>query len=300
MISVVIPTRNRPLLLTRLLTNLVFQTKYVDQIIVIDSSDSGKRLHTDQFRDPIVNYIITERKSAAVQRNLGMDLVSNDCKYLFFLDDDVLPGHDYFERLTSHLKKSEVVGVSGLAINPTAQHSRRQPTGFIGFVHRFFLLDSNVDGKLLASGVNIPVRIETETVTRVDWLIGCSAWNFSAIKDLRFEYDFDGQSLGEDVIFSVRASRRGTLITDPGIVLAHDESELGRAVPQEHWEMWMQNRWRLIDVMGGGFVKRFFFWWASLGQLSILLVGFLRVPQRGISGVKGIVYGALKVRKRLI
>ena len=129
-------------------------------------------------------------------------------------------------------------------------------------------------------------------------MIGCSAWRLKRIQGIRFEHDFQGQSLAEDVIFSVKAGRKGILITDPNIILSHDESEIGRPLAKEHWKMWMQNRWRLIKVMNGGPAGVIAYWWSAIGQAAILIISQVKSPSREPSGVFGIVQGALTLRKR--
>lgn len=292
-ISVVIPTRNRPELLKRLLIALQNQNLRANQIIVVDSSDKLLRLSQENRAiPPVTTFVYTEIRSAAIQRNIGIEHVSHNCEYLFFLDDDVLPQPDYFEKMASSLSKNDVIGVSGLAINPKATGARLKPSGLVGIIQRMFLLDSKHDGKLLMSGVNIPLRHGTKLPQEVDWLIGCAGWQFSEIKDLRFENDFYGQSLAEDVIFSAQAKKRGKLITDPSVVLSHDESEIGRASNQDHWEMWMINRWRLIKVQHFGLPGIAAFWWSSLGQLAIFLLSKLIKGDNYLASARGILYGA--------
>jgi GT2 family glycosyltransferase len=239
--------------------------------------------------------VYTEIRSAAIQRNLGLDRVSENCDILFFLDDDVFPQPDYLEKLSTLLVNSGAVGVSGLAINPKAIHTRKKPSGIYGFVQKVFLLDSKHDGKLLLSGVNIPVRVGSLQPQEVEWLIGCAAWSFPITKGLRFESDFFGQSLAEDVIFSYSASQLGTLVTDPSVLLFHDESEIGRASSRDHWEMWMKNRWRLIQVQDNGLLPKLAFWWASLGQLMIVLLSILIKGDHSWGSVQGILQGGLNV-----
>jgi GT2 family glycosyltransferase len=297
-ISVVIPTRNRPELLKRLLIALQNQNLRANQIIVVDSSDELLRLPQDEREIPrVTTFVYTDIRSAAIQRNIGIEHVSRNCEYLFFLDDDVLPQPDYFEKMTSSLSKNDVIGVSGLAINPKATRARLKPLGLAGFIQRIFLLDSKHDGKLLMSGVNIPLRHGAKLPQEVDWLIGCAGWQFSEIRDLRFEIDFYGQSLAEDVIFSAQASKRGTLITDPSVVLSHDESEIGRASNQDHWEMWMMNRWRLIKVQHFGLPGIAAFWWSSLGQFAIFLLSRLIKGDNYLTSARGILYGARSVMR---
>jgi hypothetical protein len=183
---------------------------------------------------------------------------------------------DYFVRLVRELKDKNAVGISGIALNPLANSLRTKPKGAIGIFYRLFLLDSLVDGKLLPSGINIPVRDYEGCTVEVDWLIGCSVWNFPVIKDLRFEEDFFGQSLGEDVIFSYLAGKRGILLTNPNVLITHFESAVGRPGSVEFYRMWTQNRYRLIKTMRMGVSGYASYLWSNLGQSLILLYQLIR------------------------
>jgi glycosyltransferase involved in cell wall biosynthesis len=296
MISVVIPTRNRPVNLANLINSLNNQTVSIGEVIIVDSSDEIFRLDISGINNFKIELIRTEVKSAAIQRNIGMEHLSERCELLYFLDDDVLPDPNYLENLAQIIGNPEIVGASGLAKNPLLTQTRQKPRGIVGFVHKLFLLDSEIDGKLLLSGVNIPVRSESKSAKEVDWLIGCSIWKYEKIKSLRFEKDFLGQSLAEDVIFSVQAKKQGKLLTDPEIILIHEES---KASPKEHWEMWMVNRWRLVQVMETGFRGKCAFWWASIGQIGILTYGNLFSKPSQSNSLMGLWTGCIKICRGL-
>jgi hypothetical protein len=160
---------------------------------------------------------------------------------------------------------------------------------------KIFLLDSKKDGILLKSGINIPIRDRESGISRVDWLIGCSAWRFNAIGQTRFESDFLGQSLAEDVIFSVRMKKKGKLVTNSKILLAHDESDIERPNRKDFWEMWVKNRYRLVSISNPGAIGQCFFWWANLGQLLILCYSKVRKRSYSSGSISGLVQGSLSV-----
>ena len=293
MISIVIPTRNRPVLLTRLVSSLESAIDIDYEIVIIDSSD-GNKSSENLAKINNVRYYRTEIKSAAIQRNIGIDKIENT-DFVFFLDDDVLPNYNFFKETLKTFNNENVVGVSGLAISTKEIKERRPPSGLIGLIMIMFLLDSKKDGILLKSGVNIPVRDRESGISRVDWLIGCSAWRFNAIRQTRFESDFLGQSLAEDVIFSVRMSKKGKLLTNSEILLAHDESDIERPKRKDFWEMWVKNRYRLVSVANPGPIGKFSFWWANLGQLLILSYSKVRKRSYSDGSISGLVYGGLHV-----
>jgi GT2 family glycosyltransferase len=278
MISVVVPTCNRPDDLKLVLKSIKEQDVKVEEIIIVDSSDFKIDLPKLGFDEILFQHVKVNIKSAAVQRNIGMDLVNPNSSYLCFLDDDVTPDSNYLSRLIDGLRQSGGIGISGIAVNPLKRDKMRlPPSGLFGFMQRLFLLDSNCDGKLLRSGVNIPVRKDSGVITKVDWLIGCSVWDFTKVKSLRFESDFMGVSLSEDVIFSLRASTHGDLFVDPEVHLWHSESDIGREKGAKFWEMWVVNRRRLVEISAKSYPHFIQFHLANLGQLLSLIY----------SGVKG-------------
>jgi glycosyltransferase involved in cell wall biosynthesis len=291
--SIIIPTRNRPKLLRRLVLSIVTEQKFGFEIIVVDSSD--KEMRCPELADERdINYIVTDIQSAAVQRNLGLDNMK-DGDYVFFLDDDVLPTRDYFVDCIEGLSKDGVTGISGIAKSRHESYQRGKPAGASGLFRVFFLLDSRRDGVLLKSGVNVPVRSSGEFAQEVDWLIGCSAWKKNFIGTTRFEEDFVGQSLAEDVIFSVRMRRKGTLVTDSRIILIHEESEIERPQRKEFWKMWVENRYRLVSVADFGLVGILSFWWANLGQLLILSISYITKKRYTKGSCSGLIGGCIEV-----
>lgn len=284
MITVVVPTRNRPKLLGQLVSTIVPMLEKDDKVIIIDSSDPGSRSQNLQMISGI-SYLVTEVKSAAIQRNIGIDLIT-ESDFVFFLDDDVIPPKDYFPDCVKTLKDSGAVGMSGLALNP------QKINGFAkkkSILHRFFLLDSNKSGSLLKSGVNVPIRNLNSGVKEVEWLIGCSAWVYSAINETRFETDFLGQSLGEDVIFSTRMRTKGKLVTNSNILLIHEESIIERPTRKEFWKNWVKSRYRIIRIAKFGKLGVLSFWWSNLGQFLALVI--FKLVQRNY--VKGSLLGLL-------
>lgn len=269
-LAVVIPTRNRPRLLARLLGALAKQTLSPTEVLVVDSSDPEFR-PPDRHQDLPLTWIDSPVRSAAVQRNIGLEqvLTASHIRYIAFLDDDVLPADDYLERLAGDLLRTPgAVGASGIPLIP-GHSGRFQPQGPRGILRRLACLDSKRDGVLLSSGVNISVSagVEPAPLLDVDWLIGCSVWDLTALKDIRFENDFMGYSLGEDVVLSVRARQHGRLLVDPTVHLHHDADTEGRPSPRHHWRLWVRSRRRIVGVDPGGRLTAY--WWANVAALVL-------------------------------
>jgi glycosyltransferase involved in cell wall biosynthesis len=287
MISVVIATRNRNELLIGCLDAILSNSIKPFQIIVIDSSDLDKRKKI-VYLSSTIKHEFTEIKSAAKQRNIGLSMVDPNSKYIAFIDDDVLIPESYFAKLISSMEKFGLCGISGLAIN-SKKESAHKPKGKVKKIFsRLFLLDSNLDGVLLKSGVNISVKKKNTIPVESEWLIGCSIWDYLIIKDLRFEEDFYGQSLGEDVIFSLRASKSGKIAVDTNVVIDHQESPILRPNVEAFMYMWIKNRKRIVSEMQSGAPKYLAYHWANFGKLLQIIL--LSNPNKLLK-IKGIFNG---------
>ncbi len=287
MLSVVIPTRNRPDLLKSCIKRILDNSILPNQIIIVDSSDYKQRIN-DTYSDTRIVYQTTEIKSAAIQRNIGMELVSEPTEYLAFLDDDVQIGRNYFSKLIDTLNSTEAIGVSGLAISPKEKLGATNSRILRDAFSRFFLNSSKKSGIILRSGINIPVKDKSPHPVKTQWLIGCSIWNYDKMKSVRFENDFFGQSLGEDVVFSLKASEFGSLFVDTSVEICHLESDMMRPNPEEFTFMWVINRLRIVQTSKNSRLNLIPYHWANLGKfLQILFV----TNQGKKSKVKGFLRG---------
>jgi GT2 family glycosyltransferase len=290
MLTVVIPTRNRQNELISLLEYLKSQV-IVNEIIIVDSSDQ-KKLDTRDL-DNNVKYIYTEIKSAAIQRNIGISTVKEKCDYVAFLDDDVLPPQNYFSKLIDSMELTNAIGVSGIAVNKKKETSKKQ-NELAYFLRRIFLLDSSKRGVVLKSGVNTAVnmKIENKELVQAEWLIGCAIWDFHKIKNFRFNENFYGQSLGEDVLFSMRANKYGKLYVNTKVILNHYESALGRPNEYIFYRMWVNNRLYIVKELANTRTS-IYFHWCNFGKILILLIKFFKAPKNSVLGLAGILKGYL-------
>lgn len=242
--AIVVPTRNRSTLLAGLITNLERAYKKPRVVVIIDSSDDCL------FRETSSNVlnlftIRTHIQSAAQQRNLGLQYIFgnpivNKVNYISFLDDDVRVSPDYLQKLQTIFDKfPNAVGVSGYARNELHRVQKRTKI-------RDFIGITGAPGTLTRAAVNIsPFGIQS--IQEVEWLIGCSSWRLDAIRELRFESDFSGHSLFEDVIFSCNARKKGQLLFDPTLELEHFlESEKSGNI-KKHYLDWIKNRYRIFE-----------------------------------------------------
>jgi glycosyltransferase involved in cell wall biosynthesis len=288
--SIVIPTRNREELLNKLLASIDFQDSRLVEVIVVDSSDKPSKPFSNQTK---IKYIHTAIKSAATQRNIGIDNLQEMIQNVFFVDDDVILPKNYFNQLNECLSDEETIGASGLAVNHSENNIRGKPRGVSGLYRRIFLLDSKQDGALLSSAINVPVRSKKDSLGSVvdtEWLIGCSAWKSTIFNEFRFENKFMGQSLGEDVLFSSKTKQKGKLKVNKDIIIDHLESEIERPNQENFYKMWISNRFEISKQLHLSWFNVAFHW-ANFGKCIITTIRWDLDQDSKRSIIKGIILG---------
>lgn len=289
-LGVVIPTRNRPHLLSALLTSLHEQTLPVSSLVVVDSSDPAEQSAARSVVEqewPGACFVQSTRASLPVQKNLGIRTLQalQPVDYVAFMDDDVRPDAEYFARLVGLMEEEtgrDIVGASG-----TTGDRSPSPGRLFRAYAVIFRLWSGRPGALLRSGVNMAVSAEATAPQRSDWLFGCSVWRARVVAAQTFHEGLPGGALFEDVQFSGRAARLGRMVVDPHARLHHLYAPDGRPDTELHEYRWMRNRFEVVRGVHSSRAAHLVFWWSSAGQLALLAMKTLRHPQRHATALRG-------------
>lgn len=222
-ISVVIPTKNRPLEIIKCIDSILKQTVPVDEIIVVDSSENRNlqpllRKNFSCFTSKI-KYIYSDVSNNAA-RNMGVQQSTGEI--VFFFDDDVVLEMNYVRevmKIFEHDKEGKVAGVMGDIIN-----LKRNIRDWRATLRRLFFLDYFGNGKFRLSGLPTWVHGERQ-VKKTEFLSGCM---MAFRKHVFMEFKFD-ENLGkmggycylDDVDLSYRVSRKHELVYTPFAKLKH-------------------------------------------------------------------------------
>lgn len=290
-ITVIVPTRNRSEDLADMLKSVSNQSLPPTRIIIVDSSD---KLNYDIHRNPSdFTYIYTHTKSAAQQRNYGLDWMwEKNCQregYVAFLDDDVLVPYNYFEDLVHELDTdSSLAGVSGIAGTQTNYKNQSKLSDFIGA--------TGLEGTVTKACVNIPVRPNQGVLKGVQWLIGCSMWRYEDISNLYFERDFQGSSIFEDVIFSYKVSRirKKRLAVNSNLIFEHKLSRQSRASTKQNYIDWTRNRRRFIELNPEEYSSSQFYLYNIAATLYYAFTGLFLKRER-MQAALGIILGSIRI-----
>jgi GT2 family glycosyltransferase len=290
-IFVAIPTCNRETQLRLILQDLNQQSVRPNRIAIVDSSDKSEIMCDNTF-DLVIKHFHVNIKSAAQQRNIALDYLQGESatnSIVFFLDDDVRIEGTYIEEILKVFDSDkDVVGISGITIqDPIRTVKRNSFTDWIGA--------TGEPGKITRAGINIAVRNSSHCGLVSEWLIGCSAWRLNSIGNLRFESDFQGNSIYEDVIFSYRMKEKGKLLVLPTILIHHNLSQINRASVEKTMSDWVLNRRRLLSY---DIEKKLSKWRMLLHDLVLIVFLFfksLEGNRDAWSRFKGIAKGLLKL-----
>lgn len=126
-LTVVLPTRNRPVELTRCLESLAATAPGIRVVIVSDGDDAQTTVAIDGAEKldlKIVGIVVDPGKTAAEKWNIGLDLVSTNT--VVFAADDLVFHPEWFEKTIKALRAfpdgSALVGFDELAGSPHPLH----------------------------------------------------------------------------------------------------------------------------------------------------------------------------------
>ncbi|MBI4429902.1 MAG: glycosyltransferase [Ignavibacteriales bacterium] len=211
LVSVIVPTSNRPHLLSRFLARLKKQSYKHFEVIVVDQSDvefANTMLHKVGAKP--VQWKKFNVKSRALAKNAGISAASGDI--LLFCDDDIVPESDLIETHVNAHKKEGVGGVSCRTVEQGLSAIRTQKICKVAFY-----------GEVID-------RFQADTTCFVETLVG---GNMSVKREVQrevgyFDSLYKGTSIFEEPDFSTRLKSLGLkiLFTNKSTVF-HEPQENG-------------------------------------------------------------------------
>lgn len=266
-LSLVVPTKDRPDDLAKMLASLAAQTRKPDQVVVVDGSDPVVKPVVDRFADdlPLV-YVRVFPPSLAKQRNAGMATLANDITLAGYIDDDIVLEPQAVENMI-RFWDSAAADIGGAAFNIT---NNPQPPW--QSIKRLFEVDNPVPGLVMPSGFPSSITYQHGDL-ETDWLYGgATVWRREVIA--RFPYDewFIGTGFGEDVDFSFNVREHYRLIVVGDARLAHYSHPI-RADRQ-----FLLGKWQVVNRMY--FVRKYrrrgmslpHAWRASVGMFLLYCI----------------------------
>nr|WP_315142973.1 glycosyltransferase family 2 protein [uncultured Flavobacterium sp.] len=265
--SLIICTYLRAEPLLQLLKSVKEQTKYPDEILIIDGStnqDTEVIIGNNSFDNLNYYSVSPQHRGLTKQRNFGIERVAADSEVVCFLDDDIVLTPTYFEELLKTYQIfPEALGVGGYIIDETKTEfvgEEYQPKTdefyFDGWKRkdgsRFVLrkklgLDSDCPpgySSLYSHGRSVGFLPPSGKTYEVEMFMGgVSSFRKKVFDTLHFSTYFEGYGLYEDADFTLRVSKTGQLYLNTAAQLYHYHDASGRPNSYKYGKMVVRNGW---------------------------------------------------------
>jgi GT2 family glycosyltransferase len=286
---VIVCTRRRPDQVAGCLDALVAQTHTPGEIVVVDSSGDGATADVVAGYGERVRYIHTE-PALTHQRIVGIAATAGEIVH--FVDDDVRLDSQYLATVMAAFAGDGAHAVAGIG----GWIEAAQPPRRVRRIDEFFGLDSRLDGVVLRSGRNTPVRARPARPVDVDWLSGAAmSYRRSALErtppDERYPFE------GEDVALSSRIRRFGRLVVVPAATAFHLESDENRVAGAQQVAAELLSRHQRVADAGAPLSMRAF-WWSVVGQVLVYgVTGVATGSKRRLGIARGTLLGVREIRR---
>lgn len=265
--SLIVCTYMRPKPLSDLLDSVALQTRYPDEVLIVDGSknqETEKMLQLKHYRNLQYFMVSDADRGLTRQRNFGIAKTASDVAVVCFLDDDTILEPQYFEEiLKTYELFPDALGVGGYIANEDEWHftgESYQPSITEYFYDgwkkndgsRFVLrkklgLDSDTKPGFLpefSHGRSIGFLPPSGKIYEVEQLMG-GVSSFRKIVFERFQFStfFEGYGLYEDADFTLRLSKSGKLYVNTAARLGHYHDSSGRPNQFHYGKMVVRNGW---------------------------------------------------------
>ena len=114
-VALIIVTKDRPDDITLCLESAAKVDPGFDQVVIVDSSDSGQpKTRIEQFTDTLPITYTHSEPGITKQRNIARGLVADDIDIVLYIDDDVRLAHNTVEQTTTFFSAYEdAIGMTG-------------------------------------------------------------------------------------------------------------------------------------------------------------------------------------------
>jgi glycosyltransferase involved in cell wall biosynthesis len=276
-LALVVPTKDRPREVRRLLESLRAQDVAPARVVIVDAGDGSLAAIAPEFADLDVMYVRAPRPGLTRQKNLGVDHAGDDVDLVGFVDDDIVFEPGAMDAMLAFWREAgpDVAGASFNIVNVGTARSRLVPK-----LLRVFLISADRYGAVLRSGFNTPIT-NTPATRYTEWLNGGSTvWRREIVREVRFAEWFPGSGLCEDVWFSRRIHPRYRMAVVAPARVRHQE--VGRSTRGEFGAGRAQVLNRLYVVRSDPRLSMWRCLYALTGQLALNVALGVATKDRGL------------------
>lgn len=227
-IGILIPTRNRPDKVNKLLESLLQSSKKPAQVVVISSGSEISNI-IDEFTKILpIKYLHSDVAGQVNQKKIGCKLIDDDIEWVIFLDDDLLIDSLCIETAIEAADSFERdLGVKVLGIGLALPATTRTTSGntFTKLLGKIFGISNSNPGAVHKNG-HAASYLHCNRVTTTQWLNGASMWKRELLQNYGLNLISTGYAACEDLLFSYPISHKGKLIFVPDAKVQFQDTEL--------------------------------------------------------------------------
>lgn len=287
-LAVLVPTKDRPAKLRKLLDSFTAQSLPVGRIVVIDGGESVRDV-VAEFQDRLpVEHHICQPPGQIRQRNLGIALLDEHTPLVASLDDDIVLERDAVARMIEFWNRAEpeTAAVSFNIVN-TPGEPRSRFKELLG-------LSAPEPGRVLRSGATTS-NCSVPNDVRVQWLCGgATVWKLDVLREHPHREISGRWAIAEDLIFSYPIGRQCPLYVCAGARVVHEHvfDYATKSLPRFHGRT--RTLWLFYFVEANRDLSRAaYLWWMALTTLGRIAVGIATLNAEQLQFARGQVEGVV-------
>jgi hypothetical protein len=288
-LALVVPSKDRPIQVAKLLESIVSQSIMPGLITIVDYGGASERVCNSFLGRLKINYIKSPVPGQIYQRNLGIKSLGDSFRLVGFLDDDlVLESEAIAEMIKFWNAAPKNTGGVGFNIINSPPFKFSRLLNFLG-------MSSSVPGKVLRTGYNVSIQNISNNI-QSEWLGGgYTVWAESILQLFKQDSIKTRWAIGEDVRFSYPVSRQFPLFLCASAKVRHEHVYDQHAKNIVHLY-----RGRQGVIAHRYFIEQhpkdfslFFFFWMVWGRFNLRIINslvYLSWPEfmRGIGEMAGL------------
>ena len=267
-IAVLIPTRNRPEKIAKLLNSLRSSTTKPNQIIIVASGEDIEN-HLKPFEESFeITYQFTQIVGQIAQKKIGITLINEENDWCLFLDDDLTVDHRAIELALEAVNSRFTTGVVGVGLSLPTTSRAQSANPLTRKIGGLFGIHNHTPGKVLRNG-HATSYMHVEEMISTEWLNGASMWRKSVLNTYGQGIPSTRYAACEDLIFSYPLRKQGELIYAPKAKLHFQDVELSDFDSLIVFES--ASYWRYYFVCQNG-LSRISFFYGQFGRILYIVL----------------------------
>ena len=296
-IAIIIPTKDRPDKIKKLLASIANQTVMCGRVIIVDGGQSVKDIVMSFSKRLPVEYFECHPPGQIRQRNMAISQIDKHTPLVGSLDDDIVLEPQALQAMIAfwNICEYNTAGVSfNIVNNPPYRHSWAR--AMIG-------MSSRQQGRVLRSGYNIAI-FPTDKDLRTQWLCGgATIWKSNILKNYHHQEISSSWAICEDIIFSYPISKQFPTYVCANAKVRHEHEYDHKIKMKYHYYGRTVTLWRLYFVESHAELSRNYFLWMTIGQITVrfaLGICLLRMRelQYAIGQLEGLITGLKNIIRK--